>query len=67
MAFLSGIHVLTGWHCKLRPNPEGTLPPASNARCWIPISCSIPLKTKRSCKPEEEEEEEEGREEEGLR
>jgi hypothetical protein len=23
MAFLSGIHFLTGWHCKFRPNTEG--------------------------------------------
>jgi hypothetical protein len=24
MAFLSGVHFLTGLHCKLRPNAEGT-------------------------------------------
>jgi hypothetical protein len=23
MAFLSGVHCLTGWHCKFRPNTEG--------------------------------------------
>jgi hypothetical protein len=23
MAFLLGVHLLTGWYCKLRPNNEG--------------------------------------------
>jgi hypothetical protein len=30
IAFLSGVHSLTGWHCKLRPNTEGT--PGGNRR-----------------------------------
>jgi hypothetical protein len=46
MAFISGVHFLTSWHCKFRPTPEGESPNVEyygndnpkNARCSV---CTI--------------------------